>query len=149
MSPPPIPSITPVHLSPQGEAPPVRAWVAVASGGALGGLLRWFLSQWNGLWPGLPVGTLAANLGGGFFIGVALQLFNERPSLSPTLRLFAVTGILGGLTTFSTFSREAVDGLLGPHPGAAGILILAHVLGSLIMTLLGMALVRFFLRGRP
>ena len=75
--------------------------LAVGFGAAFGAWLRWLLSHFmNGLFPLLPLGTLAANLVGGFLIGVALEFFGTRAGLSPELRLFAVTGFLGGLTTF-------------------------------------------------
>jgi CrcB protein len=82
---------------------------AVGAGAALGALLRWQLSAWlNPLHDGVPPGTLAANLIGGYLVGVAVAWFAQHPELSPAWRLFAITGFLGGLTTFSTFSAEVV-----------------------------------------
>ena len=104
-----------------------------------------------GLWlnPGhanLPLGTLAANLVGGYGIGLALAWFSHAPGLSPEWRLFIITGLLGGLTTFSTFSAETMHLLLRQQYGWALTTIGVHVLGSLGMTLLGLSTFRF-LRG--
>lgn len=78
---------------------------AIAAGAALGALLRWGLAtRLNPLLPAMPLGTLVANLAGGFAVGVAVALLAQRPDWPPQLRLFVVTGLLGGLTTFSTFS---------------------------------------------
>ncbi|HTD90720.1 MAG TPA: fluoride efflux transporter CrcB [Burkholderiales bacterium] len=120
--------------------------IAVGAGAMFGAWLRWALSLGlNLVLPNLPLGTLTANLAGGFLIGVAVELFTLHPMMAPELRLFVITGFLGGLTTFSTFSAEAV-GLLqrGQYAWALG-LIGAHLLGSLAMTLLGIAVVRFFI----
>ena len=82
--------------------------LAVGIGAAFGAWLRWMLSHFlNGVFPRLPLGTLTANLVGGFLIGVALEFFGARAGLSPQLRLFAVTGFLGGLTTFSTLEKSS------------------------------------------
>jgi fluoride exporter len=122
--------------------------IAAISIGAVGGaLLRWLLGlQLNSLFPTVPPGTLAANLIGGYLIGVAVAFFSTHPSLAPEWRLLVVTGFLGGLTTFSTFSAEVVsllqEGRLMWALGAIGI----HVAGSLCMTLLGIMTV-FFFRG--
>ena len=84
-------------------------WLAVGSGAAIGAWARWGLGLWlNGVLTQLPVGTLAANLGGGYIIGLAVAFFTAYPDLSPEWRLFLVTGFLGGLTTFSTFSADTV-----------------------------------------
>ncbi|ODP32287.1 fluoride efflux transporter CrcB [Pandoraea sp. ISTKB] len=114
--------------------------VAISIGAALGALLRWALSvQLNAILPTLPLGTLAANLGGGYLIGVAVALFSHIPSIPVEWRLFVVTGFLGGLTTFSTFSAEVTELLREGQFGAASLIVIVHVGGSLIMTLLGMA----------
>jgi CrcB protein len=82
---------------------------AVASGAAVGAVLRWALSYWlNARLAWLPLGTLCANLLGCFAGGVLLAVFSLHPAVPPAVRLFAVTGLLGGLTTFSTFSTEAL-----------------------------------------
>ncbi|MGI4938556.1 MAG: fluoride efflux transporter CrcB, partial [Janthinobacterium lividum] len=85
------------------------SWLAVAVGATLGAWLRWWLGLWmNALNPHLPYGTLLANCAGGFLIGLAVALFEQFPGLAPEWRLLAVTGFLGGLTTFSTFSAESM-----------------------------------------
>ncbi len=116
---------------------------AVGVGAALGAWLRWALAlAWNPLLPALPLGTLAANVIGGFLIGVSAEVLGRMVELPAEWRLFLVTGFLGGFTTFSTFSAETV-GLLerGMH-GAALVLVLAHVVGSVVATVAGMACVR-------
>lgn len=116
--------------------------VAISLGAALGALLRWLLSlRLNALHPMLPGGTLAANLVGGYLIGLALAYFAQHPGLSPAWRLFIVTGFLGGLTTFSTFSAEVVLHLQAARWGWAAGLIALHVVGSVAMTLVGIATV--------
>ena len=121
----------------------VVGFVAVGAGAAIGAWLRWALGLGlNTLLPNLPLGTLAANLVGGFLIGVAVELFTLHPVLPPEIRLFVITGFLGSLTTFSAFSAEAVALLQRNEYGWAFGLISAHLLGSLAMTLLGIALVK-------
>jgi CrcB protein len=84
-------------------------WIAVGIGAALGAWLRWGLGLWlNASNASVPIGTLAANLGGGFIIGFAVAMFQANTSLPIEWRLFLITGFLGGLTTFSTFSAEAM-----------------------------------------
>ena len=86
--------------------------VSISLGAALGALLRWLLAlRFNALFPALPLGTLAANLLGGYLIGIAVGVFATWPDLPPQARLFVITGFLGGLTTFSTFSAEVVTQL--------------------------------------
>lgn len=116
--------------------------VAVSAGASFGALLRWFFGiQLNSLFPAIPPGTLAANLIGGYLIGVAVAFFGNHPALPPEWRLFVITGFLGGLTTFSTFSAEVVSLLQqGRFAWAMGSIAL-HVVGSLLMTLLGIATV--------
>lgn len=121
--------------------------LAIGVGAALGAILRFYLAVWlNALFPQIPPGTLAANLVGGYLIGVAIAIFLSHPGVSPEWRLFVVTGFLGGLTTFSTFSAEVTALLQGGRLLWAGLAIAAHVFGSLLMTLLGLATVGF-LRG--
>jgi fluoride exporter len=108
----------------------------------MGALLRWLLAgRLNHLFPALPPGTLAANLLGGYLIGVAVAVFANAPQLSPQARLFVVTGFLGGLTTFSTFSAEVVTQLQQGHTAWALATALAHLLGSFTLTALGIATV--------
>ena len=117
--------------------------LAVGVGAAFGAWLRWGLGvALNALVPQLPMGTLLANLAGGFLIGVAVELFTLHPVLAPEIRLFVITGFLGGLTTFSTFSAETVSLLQRGQAGWAVSIISAHLVGSIAMTLLGIAVVR-------
>lgn len=116
---------------------------SIAVGAALGSLLRWYLAiQLNASFPQLPLGTLAANILGGYLIGIAIAVFIAFPALSPQWRLLTVTGFLGGLTTFSTFSAEVVTALLEGRGLWALSTIGAHVFGSVFMTLLGVGTVR-------
>jgi len=118
------------------------AWyglLAVGVGAALGAWLRWGLGLLlNPVFPTLPLGTLGANLVGGYLIGLAMAYFSQHASLPPEARLFVITGFLGGLTTFSTFSAETVTLLMRAQLGWAGAIIGAHLLGSIGMTVLGM-----------
>jgi CrcB protein len=116
------------------------AIAAVGLGAALGAWLRWGLGHWfNPVIPALPLGTLASNLIGGYLIGVAIEYFAQHGGLSAEARLFIITGFLGGLTTFSTFSAEAVTLLARSQFGWATLLISGHLVGSLAMTVLGIA----------
>lgn len=116
--------------------------LAISIGAALGALLRWVLgTQLNALFPFLPPGTLVANLLGGYLIGIAVAYFANNPALPPEWRLLVVTGFLGGLTTFSTFSAEVVSQLMAGRLGWALGAIAVHVAGSIVMTLLGIATV--------
>ncbi|MDX1914443.1 MAG: fluoride efflux transporter CrcB [Methylophilus sp.] len=114
------------------------AWVAVGAGAAMGAWLRWGLGlMLNSTFPILPLGTLAANLIGGYVMGLVMGLFAVTTSVSPEMRLFATTGFLGGLTTFSAFSAEAVTLMMRAQYGWAISHVLVHVIGSLAMTALG------------
>ena len=112
--------------------------LAICIGASLGALARWGLGLW--LTPGglLPWGTLAANLVGGYLIGVAMAAFQAMPQLDPVWRLLLITGFLGGLTTFSSFSAEVVEFLMAGRYGLALLTAGLHVLGSLAMTVLGL-----------
>ena len=115
-------------------------FVSVGVGAALGAWLRWGLGTWlNPRFAALPAGTLLANLVGGYLIGVAVAWISARPEVSPEWRLFVVTGFLGGLTTFSTFSAESVGMLLRGDYGWAALHASGHLFGSLTMTALGIA----------
>ena len=115
------------------------AFIAVGLGAAIGSWLRWGLSVWlNSALPGLALGTLSANLIGGYLIGLAVAFFIQQPELSPEWRLFIITGFLGGLTTFSTFSAETVALLARGQYAWGAVTIAAHLGGSLLMTVLGM-----------
>ena len=114
-------------------------FVAVGLGAALGAWSRWLLGlMLNPLFVMLPLGTLAANLIGGYLIGVAVGVFHLNSGLPPAFKLFAITGFLGGLTTFSTFSAEVVERLLAHQLGWALALAGTHLAGSLLMTYLGL-----------
>lgn len=114
---------------------------SVFSGAGIGALLRWGLgSRLNPVFPALPLGTLAANLLGGFLVGLAVAYFGRYPTLPPEVRLWVITGFLGGLTTFSTFSAEVVT-LLARGEYLWGLAVSgAHLFGSLLLTAAGMAL---------
>jgi CrcB protein len=121
----------------------VSGFIAVGFGAAIGAWLRWGLSAWlNPRAPQFPLGTLAANLVGGYLVGFAVAFFAARQDLSPDVRLFAITGFLGGLTTFSTFSAEVTQLLLNGEYGAGLLLALAHLGGSLALTVAGVATFR-------
>jgi CrcB protein len=115
------------------------AFLGIGIGAALGAWLRWGLGNMlNPVFPTVPLGTLAANLLGGFLMGLAMQFLLERAILPPELRLAITTGFLGGLTTFSTFSAETAALLLREEYLWSVALVLTHVIGSVTMTLLGM-----------
>ena len=114
------------------------SFAVIGAGAALGAWGRWMLGLWlNPLFPSMPMGTLAANLIGGFLIGAAVMVLQINKELSPELSLFLITGFLGGLTTFSTFSAEVVALIQRAEWGWAMGTISLHVAGSLLMTLLG------------
>jgi CrcB protein len=115
--------------------------LAVFGGAGLGALLRWWLGLLlNPVFPTVPLGTVAANLIGGLLVGAASAFFTHKTGLPPEWRLLIITGFLGGLTTFSTFSLEVVT-LIGRQEygwalGTAGV----HLAGSLALTALGILL---------
>ena len=119
------------------------SWLAVGIGAALGAWLRWGLAVWlNAFHSQLPLGTLLANLGGGYLIGIAVGFFQSYPALPIEWRLLAVTGFLGGLTTFSTFSAEAMILLQrGDYGWALGHSAL-HLIGSIAFCIAGFATYR-------
>lgn len=119
------------------------SWLAVGIGAALGAWLRWCLGLWlNAAHAQVALGTLAANLGGGFLIGIAVAFFAGNPGLSPAWRLFAVTGFLGGLTTFSSFSAESMLLLQRGELVWAFAHAALHLLGSLACCFAGFAVYR-------
>jgi CrcB protein len=123
--------------------------LAICIGACLGALLRWQLGLlWNtqGV---LPWGTLAANLIGGYLVGVCVGVFQALPQLDPLWRLALVTGFLGALTTFSSFSAEVVGMLMQARYGLALMTAGLHLLGSLLLTVLGLQTVALFLRQTP
>ncbi|MDO9598811.1 MAG: fluoride efflux transporter CrcB [Azoarcus sp.] len=113
-------------------------FLAVGGGAACGAWLRWGLGVWlNPTFVTIPLGTLLANLIGGFVMGGVLAAIQVWPAMSPALKLLLTTGLLGGLTTFSTFSAEAFHLLQRGAWGWFGVHVGGHVAGSIIMTWLG------------
>jgi CrcB protein len=112
--------------------------VAIFCGAGLGALLRaGFNVLGAGMASGFPMGTLLANLFGGYFVGIAVAFFGNNVAIGPEWRLFVITGFLGGLTTFSSFSAEVVEMMQGgEYTWAVGTALL-HVIGSLVLTFLG------------
>ena len=120
----------------------IPSLLAICVGASAGAVLRWALAlALNATFPLLPLGTLVANLVGGYLVGVALAVFGSHPGWAPEWRLLVITGFLGGLTTFSTFSAEVTTLIQHGRMVWAGLAISAHVVGSLAMTLLGLATV--------
>jgi fluoride exporter len=116
------------------------SWLAIGAGAAIGAWLRWALGLWLGsLHAYVQLGTLAANLGGGYLVGLALGFFTANVGLAPEWRLFAITGFLGGLTTFSSFSGESVVLLQRGEYGWALAHTALHLLGSLLFCAAGFA----------
>ncbi|HEY7964636.1 MAG TPA: fluoride efflux transporter CrcB [Steroidobacteraceae bacterium] len=112
--------------------------IAISVGGSLGALLRWWLgTTLNAHFPTIPPGTLAANLVGGYVVGLAVAFFATYPALAPEWRLFVITGFCGGLTTFSTFSAEVVTLLQQGQALWALTAAATHLFGSLLMTFAG------------
>jgi CrcB protein len=121
--------------------------IAISAGASAGAIARWGLGlALNALLPAVPPGTLAANLIGGYLVGVSVALFAQHPAWAPEWRLLVITGFLGGLTTFSTFSAEVTALLQQGRLVWATAAISAHLFGSLALTLLGMATVSLFQR---
>ena len=119
-----------------------KSTAAICLGGSLGSVLRWWLgTKLNGYFPTIPPGTLAANLIGGYLIGLAIAFFASFSALAPEWRLFVITGFCGGLTTFSTFSAETVTLLQQGRTAWALGAMAAHLAGSLLMTLAGIGTV--------
>lgn len=115
----------------------------IAVGATVGAWLRWGLSHWlNPRIADFPLGTLSANLIGGYLVGIAVAFFSANSTIAPEWRLFAITGFLGGLTTFSTFSAEVILLLQEDRLPMALVLALVHLLGSLALTALGFATYR-------
>ena len=122
-----------------------RSILVISAGASAGAVLRWFLGAGlNAAFPTIPPGTWLANMIGGYLAGLALAFFGEHSGLSPEWRLLVVTGFLGGLTTFSTFSAEVATLIQQGRMAWAGLAVSVHVLGSLAMTLLGLATMAAF-----
>ena len=123
----------------------LASFLAVGVGAALGAWARWGLSiSFNAWLPNLPLGTLIANIVGGFLMGIAIGVFSTNETISPEMHLLVTTGFLGGLTTFSTFSAESVDLFSRGEFGWASLHLASHVVASLLMTALGLVSVRYF-----
>ena len=121
---------------------------AICIGASLGALARWRLGLWLSPGAALPWGTLAANLLGGYLVGVCVAVFQALPNLDPLWRLALVTGFLGALTTFSSFSAEVVN-MLGQQRFTLAVGTAAlHLFGSLLLTVAGMKSVVFFMAQR-
>jgi len=119
-----------------------KSIAAVSVGSSLGALLRWWLgARLNAHFPPIPPGTLAANLIGGYVVGVAVAFFATYTAIAPEWRLLVITGFCGGLTTFSTFSAEVVTLLQQGRGSWALAAAAAHLGGSLLMTLAGIGTV--------
>ena len=119
--------------------------IVICVGASIGALARWGLGLW--LTPGgaIPWGTLAANLIGGYLIGLCIAVFQAMPQLDPIWRLLLITGFLGGLTTFSSFSAEVVGFLMAERYALALGTATAHVAGSLLMTVAGIKSATYFI----
>lgn len=114
--------------------------LAISVGASVGAVLRWLLGMgFNKILPSIAIGTLAANLLGGYIIGLAMAWLGNHTELSPYLRLMIITGFCGGLTTFSTFSAELAFLIQQGRMAWAFANIAIHVGGSLAMTFLGIA----------
>lgn len=119
--------------------------LAVVAGGACGCVLRWLLGNGlNLLFPAIPPGTVIANWIGAYLVGLSIAFFATQPDLPQHWRLLVITGFLGGLTTFSSFSGEVVLLLRDDRIGMACAAIALHLGGSLLLTMAGMASLRLF-----
>jgi len=134
-------------MSASPAASPVAVLAVIGLGAVLGAWLRYVLAVWLNAQGWLPFGTLLANAMGGLLVGVTLGWSAAQPDLSPLIRLFLVTGFLGALTTFSTFSAEVVGLMMAEYWARAGLVVLLHLGTSLTLTWVGFALVRL-LAGR-
>lgn len=119
----------------------MTAVIAICAGASLGALARWQLALWLNAGGWMPWGTLAANLTGGYLVGVCVAVFQHWPDIDPVWRLALVTGFLGALTTFSSFSAEVIAMLQAQRLLAALATTGLHLGGSLLMTAAGMATV--------
>lgn len=145
----PLPRQVKERGCPQAQACPaernyvmVKNVLVITLGAGAGACLRWMLSMLlNSIFPAIPLGTVAANFIGGFGIGLSLGVFNALPGLAPEWRLLVITGFLGGLTTFSTFTAEIGTLLQEQRLAMAAGAITLHVCGSLICFFMGLGAV--------
>jgi CrcB protein len=121
------------------------AVIAICIGASLGALARWGLGMWLNPVALLPLGTLAANLLGGYLVGICVAVFGALPQLDPVWRLALVTGFLGALTTFSSFSAEVVAMLMQQRYALALGTAALHLLGSLLLTVAGIKTASLFI----
>ena len=119
--------------------------IAICIGASLGALARWGLGLWLNPVDLLPLGTLAANLLGGYLVGICVAVFSAQPQLDPVWRLTLVTGFLGALTTFSSFSAEVVAMLMQQRYALALGTAALHLLGSLLLTIAGIKTASLFI----
>jgi len=120
----------------------IKSLLAVVVGGSVGCVIRWLISvRFNPLFPNLPPGTLIVNLVGGFIIGMALAYFIKNPQLDPAWKLLIVTGLCGGMTTFSSFSAEIMTLLQSGNYLWAMLSVMTHVIGSVLMAFAGFAVI--------
>ena len=127
---------------------PLLPVVAISVGASVGALARWGLALWLNPLASMPLGTLAANLVGGYLIGICMAVFQALPQLDPAWRLALVTGFLGALTTFSSFSAEVVGMLQQQRYLLALGTAAAHLLGSLLLTIVGLHNATFLIADR-
>ena len=119
--------------------------LAICIGACIGALCRYGLALWLNPGTAMPLGTLVANLIGGYLVGVCVAVFQQMPQLDPVWRLLLVTGFLGALTTFSSFSAEVVGMLVqGRYPLALATAAV-HLLGSLLLTIAGIKTAMWFM----
>jgi len=131
------------HILERSDRVPWMSLIAIFIGAGFGAISRWGLGlALNPMFPTLPLGTLAANVVGGFLMGVALGLFEQFQAIPPAMRLLIATGFLGGLTTFSTFSAESVTLLLRQQYAWAAALVAVHTIGSIVATFAGYGVFR-------
>jgi fluoride exporter len=120
----------------------LRSLLAICAGASMGAVLRWILGMsLNNLFPAIPPGTWIANMLGGYLVGVSVAFFALHVDVPVEWRLLIITGFLGGLTTFSTFSAEVTALIQQGRLALAALAVGGHVAGSLIMTFAGMATV--------
>jgi CrcB protein len=123
----------------------LSAVVSISLGAVFGALLRWWFGmKLNSIFPTIPLGTLAANIIGGFIIGIFMSLSKNHSFIPEAARLAIITGFLGSLTTFSTFSAETVTLLSHREYLWSAVIIILHVAGSILATIFGIYIVKFF-----
>ena len=120
-------------------------FLSIGIGAALGAWLRFWLGlKMNEIFPVIPLGTLAANLIGGFLMGIFMTITKDHVLFSPAIRMAVATGFLGGLTTFSTFSAETVYLVSHQQYFWTALIIISHVAGTIFATILGIYTMKYF-----